>query len=99
MLGVVLSESLARGRVAKGTNSLRDNTHAFHRHISRKNRSRRNASTKRSHLDVAGYFPQDILSNGFQFVVDGGFFGKPGEYGSLVSKKHLFWPSQLSTEE
>jgi hypothetical protein len=51
-------DSLARGRVAKATDSLWDNIQAFHLHISR---SRRNASTKRSHLDMAGYFPQDIL--------------------------------------
>src|SRR5271163_4853808 len=58
---VVLSDSLARGRVAKATNSLWDNIQAFHLHISRQNQSRRNASTKRSHLDMAGYFPQDVL--------------------------------------
>jgi hypothetical protein len=100
---VVLSESLARGRVAKATDSLRDNTQAFHLHISRKNRSTRNASTKRLHLDMVGYFPQGILMMASSLLSTKTFATTAAENGvrtgSQVSKKYLFWPSKPSAEE
>jgi hypothetical protein len=72
-------------------NSPWDNTQAFHLHISRKNR---NASAKRSHLGMAGCFPQDISVMASSFLSTETFVTaavEMGGVGTLKSqRKHLF---------